>query len=285
MRRTQPLITLLFGSLFLLADPAVGAEKLPLWEIGIGGGVSRIPDYRGAAEANTYPFPFVFPFYRGKIFRSDEEGVRGEVYKSKRVRFDFSIDGGVPVDSADNEVRKGMPDLDPTLQIGPALNIKLWQGARKDRSLVFFLPLRGVYALNSSGLDAVGYTFSPQMTYYHKVNFIDGKWKLGLTGGLEYGSDRFHDYYYGVDPQFATTTRSAFDADRGFAGYRIIWTFHHRFPTKWVSFFGRYDRIDGAVFEDSPLAVKKDGLTIGFLVTWFAGRSKKMVEVADWKYD
>jgi len=270
---------------YLFWLPAMAsADPLPLWEIGLGGGALRIPDYRGAQDAHVYPYPFAIPFYRGKYLRSDEQGVRGELLMSNLVKFDFSVDGNVPVNSDDTQARQGMPDLVPTFQIGPALNIKLWHSQEKERSIIAFLPLRFVTAVDFPKLHHVGYTFSPQLSYHQKLDFIGGKWRIGLTGGLEFGSESFHDYYYQVDPAYATATRPAYDAKGGFAGYRAIFTFYRRFADMWISIYGRYDRIDGAVFEDSPLAVRKDGTTVGFVVTWILLKSKVMVEERDWQY-
>lgn len=260
------------------------ADSLPLWEIGLGGGVLRIPDYRGAQDARVYPYPFAIPFYRGKYLRSDEDGVRGEVLLSKRIKFDFSLDGNVPVKSGDVLARQGMPDLAPTFQIGPALNIKLWHSAQEQSSFIAFLPVRFAIAVEFPELYHIGYTLSPRLNYNRKVGFMGGKWNMGIGVSLEYGSEAFHDYYYQVDPQYATATRPAYDAQGGFAGYRSIFTFYRRFTNTWVSFYGRYDRIDDAVFEDSPLAVRKDGTTVGFLVTWILFKSETMVEERDWKY-
>jgi outer membrane protein len=285
MKTSAPYWLVLLAVWFTAWCPTpIHADALPLWEIGIGGGVLRIPDYRGAQQARSYPYPFAIPFYRGKYLRSDEEGVRGEVLMSDRVKFDFSLDGNVPVKSGDVQARQGMPDLVPTFQVGPALNIKLWHSAKEQGSLIAFIPLRIAVAVDFPELEHIGYTFSPRLNYNRKVRFIGGKWRVGIGLGLEYGSEAFHDFYYQVDPQYATPTRPAYDAQGGFAGYRSIFTFYRRFSDVWISIYGRYDRIDGAVFEDSPLAVRKDGTTVGFLVTWILFKSETMVEERDWKY-
>jgi outer membrane protein len=286
-RRSTVGVAVRIGSLLVLTllpfTPAVHAETLPLWEIGLGGGALHTPDYRGAGHSRTYAFPFAFPFYRGEVLQSDAEGIRGVVFRSDRVRFDISVDGGVPVKSRDATVRHGMPDLDATAQIGPALNVKLWRRKTGNQSLVLFLPVRWVFSVGN-GLGQVGYSFSPQLSYHRKVPFAGGDWKLGISGGLEYGSNGLHDYYYKVAPVYATVDRPAYDPKGGFAGYRVNVTFHHRYRNKWVSLFGRYDRVDGAVFEDSPLVVKREGVTVGFVVTWIVARSSKQVKSTDWIY-
>jgi len=188
------------------------------------------------------------------------------------------------VKSDDVQARQGMPDLVPTFQIGPALNIKLWHSAQEQSSVIAFLPLRFAIAVDFPELYHIGYTFSPRLNYNRKVDFLGGRWRMGIGVGLEYGSEEFHDYYYQVDPQYASAARPSYDAQGGFAGYRSIFTFYRRFPNIWISFYGRYDRIDNAVFEDSPLAVRKDGTTVGFLVTWILFKSETMVDERDWKY-
>jgi outer membrane scaffolding protein for murein synthesis (MipA/OmpV family) len=178
-----------------------------------------------------------------------------------------------------------MPDLDATVQIGPALNLKLWDARGPDRSLILFLPLRAAFAADIDRVESVGYTLAPQLTYYRRVPLAGCDWKLALTGGLQFGSGAFHDYYYTVAPEHASASRPAYDAGGGFAGYRFIGTFLCRYPQNWISFFARYDRVDGAVFEDSPLVRRNAGLTAGFVFTWIVGRSARMVDVTDWKYE
>lgn len=255
------------------------AERLPLWEVGVGAGALRIPDYRGAAETHDYPFPFIYPAYRGRILKVDETGVHGMLFESDRLKLDVSLDGAVPVKSDADGARAGMPDLDPTLQFGPALKVKLWEAAPARQSLILNLPLRAVFAIDSSGVDHIGYTASPHLTYYRRVDVAGRPWKLGLSGGLEFGSERIHDYYYQVPPEFTTATRPAYDAGSGYAGTRFVLTLTRRAEDKWMSVFARYDRVDGAVFEDSPLVRKKGGLTAGFVITWFVARSQETVEV------
>ena len=182
--KRRPYIWLVLG---LWASTAA-AERLPLWEVGVGAGALRIPDYRGAAETHDYPFPFIYPAYRGRVFKVDETGVHGMLLESDRLKLDVSLDGAVPVKSDANGVRAGMPDLDPTLQFGPALKVKLWEAAPARQSLILNLPLRAVFAIDSSGVDHIGYTASPHLTYYRRVDVAGQPWKLGLSGGLEFGS-------------------------------------------------------------------------------------------------
>ncbi len=271
--------------LLWLPSTAARAEPKPVWELGLGAGYLRVPDYRGADHATSSAIPFIYPVYRGKILRVDEEGVRGELFRSDRVLLDFSVDAGPSVDSGDNPVRRGMPDLDATLQIGPALSVKLWQNRERRQLVNLFFPLRVVASVDSSGISHEGYAAAAQLWYGRRIRIDDGEWKLTVGGGLEYGSDDLHDYYYSVAPRFANPARPAYAADGGFAGYRLNAAFYGRYPNYWASIFARYDHLDGAVFDDSPLLARNDGITFGFVVARIFGRSKKTVDVRDWGYE
>ena len=54
-----------------------------------------------------------------------------------------------------------------------------------------------------------------------------------------------------------------------------------RFPKYWVGGFVRYDNLNGAVFEDSPLVRQKSYLAGGLAITWIFGESSTRVMVND----
>lgn len=278
---TQKFLSGLVGFFLVSAHLSAIAADLPLWEIAVGAGVLQIPEYRGSDDKRTVPFPFVLPLYRGKRLRIDDEGIRGVLYDTTRVDLDFSIDANPDVDSDDSNAREGMPDLDPTLHLGPSLEVRLWTDIASRRALNLNLPLRAVFEVDFSNIDHVGFTGSPHLTFYKGLDLFGREWRLGLSGGLEFGTEKLHDFYYGVDPEFVTPTRREFDAKGGYAGTRFVGTFVSRSEGSWISLFVRYDRFDGAIFEDSPLVERSDGLTFGFIYSRFLARSKRRVQV-DW---
>jgi len=160
--------------------------------------------------------------------------------------------------------------------------VRLWPDEPSREVLLLNLPVRSVFAVDSSA-DQLGWTASPHLTFYKGVDVFGRSWRLGLSAGLEFGTEKFHDFYYQVAPEFATDTRPAFDAGGGFGGTRFIGTFVSRSEKSWMSFFVRYDRLDGADFEDSPLVERNDGLTFGFIYSRFIFRSKQTVEAKDWR--
>src|ERR1043165_1683396 len=115
-------------ALALCALPAL-AEPKPKWELGLGATALTMPDYRGSDERRGYLFPVPYFVYRGESVRVDRQGLRGIFFESDRVELDFSLSGTPPVDSSRNQARQGMPDLDPTLEIGPLVKATLWRAA------------------------------------------------------------------------------------------------------------------------------------------------------------
>lgn len=257
--------------------PAAVAGDLPLWEIGIGGGALTIPEYRGAPHHREYAFPVVLPFYRGRMLKVDEDGVRGILHETPRFVADISLDGTPPVDSERNGLRSGMPDLDATLQIGPMARFRLWGEIQPRRSLWFNVPVRTVFSVSTDDVEHIGYSAFPHLTYYHHLDRLGERWRLGLSAGLEFGSGELHDYFYTVRPEFATAARPAYDAGSGDAGTRAIATFLTRTDNWWISLFARYDGVGDAVFEDSPLVGRRSGVTAGFVVTRLVLRSDRTV--------
>jgi outer membrane scaffolding protein for murein synthesis (MipA/OmpV family) len=271
----------------LLAPSALPAEQLPLWELGFGGGVIRIPDYRGSDEAGVYPYPFVMPVYRGRVLQADEEGIKGVLGESSRFRFDLSFYGNVPV-SNDNDARKGMDDLAPTLELGPMLRYKPWQTPAHQQSIIFDVPVRAAIAVGG-GVEYVGFGVTPRLSYRRALRPFgpyggDRDWKWSISGEVLWGSGGLHRYYYQVDPADATATRPAYDAEAGYGGTRFRSSIYRRDPNKLISFYAVYDDVSGAVFDDSPLVRQQGGLTIGFVVTWFLAQSDELVDVRQWEW-
>lgn len=242
-------------ALFLIIGklPPAMAEESPLWEAGLGLGVIAAPDYRGADEGRTYVLPIPYFVYYGKRLHVDRRGVRGELLGGDRASFSVSASLGPPANSSDNSARSGMPDLDPTIEIGPSLDILLDDRADKNPSLTLRLPVRAVVATDLSHFRNVGWVFLPHLSLDFKNVGPGNGWYLGLSVGPIFATKQLHEYYYTVRPEFATATRPAFDARGGYSGAGVALTLSKRFNGYWVGGFLRYDDLHGAAFEDSPL--------------------------------
>jgi MipA family protein len=262
------------------AAPA-NAEPQPLWEVGIGATGLSIPDYRGSDERRGYLYPLPYLVYRGDSLRVDRQGVRSIFFRSERVELDLSIYGTPPVDSSNNATRRGMPDLDPTIELGPILSLSLMRDRESDRRLDLRFPLRAVIATDLSHARQAGYVFQPQLSLSLRPAFLDGRWNLGMLLGALYGSRQYHRYFYGVDAQFATPERPAYEARAGYSGMFALASVSRRFSRYWVGGFMRYDTLKGTVFEDSPLVRRQQSYMAGIAFAWVFAQSDRKVEVSE----
>ncbi len=266
------------GALAALAvhSPLAGAELLPRWEAGVGAAAIGFPDYRGSARRHSYLLPVPVFIYRGEVLQVDREKVRGLLRKSERAELDISINGSVPIRSEGNPVRNGMPDLDPTLELGPTLNLWLAKSARS--KLALRLPLRAVIASDFRSIHAVGVLANPNFNLDLKA--VQG-WRLGLVAGALFADRKHHDYFYGVAPEFARLGRPAYRAPGGYSGAQFIAAISRRFEPVWVAGFVKYDVTGGAKFASSPLVERRNNLSVGVAVTWMFAQSGRRVELND----
>jgi MipA family protein len=261
-----------------VAEETSVTQEEPLWEAGLGIGALRFPDYRGSDETQVYPVPVPYFVYRGEILKSDRDGVRGEFFNREFVELSASVSATIPVQSDNNAARRGMPDLRPTLELGPSLELHLWRSADRDVQVDLVLPVRAPVTLESSP-QLIGWVFSPRVNLdVENIGGHDG-WNFGIGVGPLFADDRYHEYFYNVAPAFATAERPAYDAGGGYSGAHLLTALSKRFPRYWVGAYLRYDALSGAAFEDSPLVRQKSYVAGGFGIAWMIGRSKRLVKV------
>jgi len=262
-------------SALVFSTSGYGAETLrPLWEAGAGVAVLSFPDYRGSARQRGYIFPIPYFVYRGEVLQVDREKVRGLMFKSERWELDVSLNGSVPVRSDDDPARQGMPNLAPTLELGPQVSYKF---ADNDRyRLQFQLPLRKVAAVKH-GIHDEGWLANPLLNLDIRDVGPGRGWNLGLAGGPLWADARYHQYFYGVDPAYATPSRPAYTASGGYSGMRFVASLSKRFPNIWVGGFVQAYDLHGTAFDNSPLLQRKTSYAAGIGVSWIFGRSEKIV--------
>ena len=271
---------LLAASIALVAGTA-RADQLPLWELGAGAAVVNFPDYRGSDERHTYPLPIPYVIYRGETLRIDRQKVRGLIFETRIAELDVSASGSVPVDSDRNRARRGMPDLDPTLELGPSLNIFLYRNPTGRSTLELRLPLRAIVASDFRHASYQGLLFNPHLNIDLKGIFPAPGWNLGLQVGPVFATRQYHDYFYGVAPQFALPERPAFEAKGGYSGTQSTIALSKRFENYWFGAFVKADSLHGAAFEDSPLVKKKYAISGGVAAVYVFARSARLVEARD----
>jgi outer membrane scaffolding protein for murein synthesis (MipA/OmpV family) len=266
----------LISSFCCLTTASAQTEIRPLWEVGAGFAAIDFPVYRGSNERKFYLLPVPYFAYNGEVLQVNRERVRGLIFKRDRIEMDVSVNGSVP--AKDAKARQGMPDLDPTLELGPSLNFHLLYSEDKRNTFDMRMPLRAVIASDFSHFRHAGWLFQPQLNLdFHDIDHSG--WNIGLVGGVIYSDKHYHGYFYNVEQQYATAERPAYTASGGYAGTQFIFAFNKRHDGYWTGGFMKWDSLKGAVFADSPLVRSKEYFTVGFAITWILDKSDKLVEV------
>lgn len=254
---------------------AVRAAEEPLWELGVGVAPLTVPAYRGSEEQLGFVFPIPFVVYRGDRLKVDRSGARGLLWDSERVELDVSVDGAVPVESSDDSARAGMEELDPILELGPSLKIRLHESP--EGRLELQLPVRAAIGIGDGSTHQEGWKAHPRLAY-HAPSLVDG-WDVGFNIGPKFGTRAFHAYYYDVGPGDVTPDRPAYSAPGGYSGLSMLVSASRRFDRLWVGSFLRYDNLAGAAFEDSPLVETRHAFMAGLAVSWVFWQSEETVRI------
>ncbi len=273
--RWHPLVVVMCLSLTMVSTAR--GEDEPLWEAGLGFTVLNFPDYRGSDERTTYVLPVPYAIYRGTLLRVERDRARGIFFERRRISLQLSVSGSVPVDSSGNAARSGMPDLDPTFEIGPSVDLLLYENMNTNFKIDLRLPLRTVIATDLRSFNNVGWVFEPRINFNWRNVLPNRRWNLGIAAGPVFGDKRYHNYFYGVTPAFATAQRPAYVAESGYGGTQVTATVSRRYGRMWVGAFLRWDSVFEAVFDTSPLVRQEETITAGMAAVWRLSESKQRV--------
>ena len=266
----------LAGASFL----AQASEEKPLWEFGAGVAAFSFPAYRGSDQINNFLMPVPLFTYHGEFFKADRHGIRGSFFDSDWLDLTVSLALSPPANSSDIKVREGMPDIEATFEIGPQMDVTFWRSENRARFVKLLMPLRAAITVQGTPKD-IGFVFHPKLNMdITDLPNLPG-WNLGMLAGPLFGDKRQNAYYYDVAPQYATVARPAYESNSGYAGMQYLVALSKRFPKYWVGSFIRYDNLNGAVFEDSPLVRQKNYFAAGLTITWIIGESSTRVMVND----
>lgn len=276
--RPAPLTWLATAAFAATTGSAARAEPKPLWELGLGAGAVIFNDYRGADTWHAYPVPVPYLVYRGKFLRSDHNGLRGRLFNQEHIELNLSVNGTTPV--RNDSARRGMPDLRPTLEVGPALDVHLWKSPDARLKLDLRLPARAAFTVEASPR-VVGIFLAPHVNLDIAQRRGDDGWKLGLLAGPLFATRRYDEYFYTVAPQYATAGRPAYEAPGGYAGTQLLASLTRRYQRCWVGAYLRHDRLAGASFAASPLVTRASYWSSGFGIAWIIRQSSRRVESED----
>ena len=146
--------------------------------------------------------------------------------------------------------------------------------------LMLRMPLRAGFTVERSP-EYIGWQFSPRLNLDVEGIGSLRDWTLGLLASPSYGDRRFHHHFYSVSPEYATPSRTAYEAKAGYGGTEFLAALWRRFPRCWVGGFMRYDTLSGAAFESSPLVKSRGYFAAGIAVAWIFGESTQRVTTRD----
>ncbi len=273
--RNVLLLILLFVSI-VFPRAAISDEK-PLWEFGVGVAALILPDYRGSDEYRFYPLPYPYFVYRGDVLKVDEHNISGRIFKTDRILLDISFYGSVPVKASNNTAREGMPDLDPTFEIGPAIIINLLENKEDKYKFSLTLPVRAVFSTNFSSVSREGWVFAPRLNFEKDDIIPQTGLNLGISAGPMFADSGYHAYYYTVELAYATAIRPAYSAGGGYSGSTLTVGLSKTYNQFIFNTFVSADFLQGSVFEDSPLVKRNTSFMGGCSISWVFFKSAKTI--------
>jgi outer membrane protein len=246
---TLPALAVAFSVLLGAALPA-RAEDLPRLELGAGVALLTRPYYRGSAQSSSTLFPAPYLVYRGERLQLSREGLMARLFKTEDFRVSLSLAASLPGHDSEDSLRSGMPDLLPTFEAGPSLD---WMLDGEGGAWKLRLPVRAVAAADFKDFEGIGWLVHPHLQFRHSRQ--QGRWALetALAAGPLWASQKYHRYFYAVEPQYATAERPAYDPGGGYSGARASAYLGLRRGAWRLGLGITHDALNGAEMEDSPL--------------------------------
>lgn len=253
-----------------------------MWEAGIGAGYLSSFDYPGSTDPNTAQFALPFFIYRSRIFRVGDGGAGAVAVENPRLKLDVSFGGALNAESEPDSVREGLPDLDLLFEFGPRLQYRLfareWESGSRSQ-LNWDSKIRTVIGTDFKSLKARGFVFSTGLAYRQKdliSNYVD----LVVNADITFGDQRYNDYFYTVEPEFATPERSQYTARAGYVETRLFLGFAIR-PIETLRIFTGVFQFSYAnsANEASPLFETDNSTQYAIGIVWSPLRSKETIDV------
>ena len=270
------LLTLALSVLPLTQAEELNTGLMPKWELGLGLAALSRPDYPSADQERSYVLPFPYVIYRGERLKANRDGLRGLLFEHPRWDLDISAGGSLPVNSKDNRAREGMDDLDFSFEFGPSLRFKLRDTPIE--SLQLRVNLRALLAVDGfPGMSYEGWVLNPELRWQQQLTEALS-WGASLQ--TRYGSDDYHNYFYGVAPRFATLNRPAYQADAGHNSSGVALNVRWHANADWrISAAVSYIDLRDASFNDSPLFKKNSGAYFSLSMARIFWRATKRVDL------
>jgi len=253
-----------------------GAPTRPLWELGVAGGGIYSPNYPAADKNSLHGLALPNLIYRGEFFRMGRDSIaKGVFIDNDYTELNVSLAASFNANSSNNDARRGMPDLDYLVEIGPQLKIKIGElyGGKTEVQL----PVRAVFSTDFGRVDQRGFLFNPRLSHERKNIFNSGI-DMGSSLGSSFATKKLHEYFYRVEPRFATAARPAYEADGGYVGSDIGLGLSYGITERVRAYAGwRVGYYGGAANEESPLFRQKVNSSIFVGFSWSIYQSSTRV--------
>lgn len=257
-----------------------GAPVKPLWELCVAAGGLYSPDYPAADNNSLHGLALPYVIYRGDLLRLGEDSIaKGIFIDNEYTELNVSLAASFNANSNDNNARRGMPNLDYLFEIGPQLKIKLGElfGGKTE----FQLPVRAVFSTDFGRVDHRGYLVNPRL-FYERHNIFNSSIDMDSSIGSSFATKKLHEYFYRVEPQYVTATRTAYEADGGYLGSKITLLLSYDITNRVRAYVGgQLGYYGGAENEDSPLFRQKVNSSVYVGFTWSIFQSDTRVSSSD----
>lgn len=241
-------------------EPATSARHL---ELGVGLGVIATPDYRGSSQFSTTVLPVPYVSYRDRrVELSRRDGLVARLFNTEYLRLGVSASASLPGNDSQDSLRRGMPKLLPTFEIGPSLDLRVSEaGGHWDLRL----PVRAVAAADLDEFEGIGGLSYPHLRFSRDRQSF-GNWEVEGAAGLGplWATRSYHRYFYRVEPRYATPDRPAYDPPGGYSGARATAYLGLRRGPWRIGLGLTRDALAGAAFRDSPLVETAHSTVIAF---------------------
>ncbi len=227
--------------------------------------------YRGSDQEKNYFIPLPYFIYTSETIEAEPSFIRGTFYKNDWFAIKLSLIAGLNVESEENHARQGMPELDYTFEAGPMVTFKLWSSKSQAQRLTLNWPFRLVNTTDFTYIKPIGFFSVPYLNFVRapKKNWFN--WGFELSTALMWGSRKYHNFYYGVAPNYATPNRPAYDAKAGYSGVQNTIILRKRWKNLIFIPFFRWDYLDGVAFQKSPLFKTRHYVVGGLGFFWLFG--------------
>lgn len=250
----------------------------PKYEIGLGAIRLDVPNYPGSANSTPRVIPFPLFIYRGDFIRADEEGTRARFFENEYVELGFSGGFNFPINSDQNKARKGMPDTDALFGFGPGIIHRMLKNDPLQR-MNFGLNLRvNVSTDFKDSLNYQGLIIEPYLRYWKKLS-PDSRFTIFSGLSVSFSDQKYADFFYTVDQQYVTSTRSRYDASSGLIDLAASLGVSVDLSDQAGLFMGAfYSNLTLAANKESSLVEEQHNLGTIIGLTWLFFESTEMVK-------